>query len=149
MTRRILLTALLVTALTLQAQEKGNWRASSKNAKSLTGDVAFSGQKVSIALVPFTVAQIRTLTPAEIAATFDADASLPAAGNLYRTDIPAGRKFLHGNTLCGGEDTEWIVTYVSGRTLQLAFFSTIQMPVLTPEALTNSSNLCGIYTYTR
>jgi len=149
MTRRLLLAAILITTLTLHAQEKGNWRASSKNAKSFTGDIAFANDKIFINFLGFTVAQIRTLTPAELGTTFDADASAPANGNLYRTDIPAGKKFLHGNTLCGGEDTEWIVTYVSGRTLQLAFFSTIQMPVLTPEALTNSSNLCGIYTYTR
>jgi len=149
MTRRLLLTAILLLPLTLPAQEKGNYRAVSKNAKSLTGDIAFANDKLFINFAGFTIAQIRSLTPAELAATFDADPATPATGNLYRTDIPAGRKFLHNNSLCGGEDTEWVLTYLSGRNLQLAFFSTIQMPVLTPEALTNSPNLCGIYTYTR
>ena len=42
-----------------------------------------------------------------------------------------------------------MVTYVEGRTLQLAFFSAADMPTLTAEAVSNSTTLCGTYTYTR
>ena len=63
--------------------------------------------------------------------------------------MPAGKKFLHKNTLCGGEDTQWVATWVSGHTLRLAFFSGTAMPVLTTEAVANSTTLCGTYTYVR
>ena len=131
------------------AQEKGMWRAASKTARSITGDVAFSDIKVAINFSSFTIANIRNLTPAEISAAFDAVPAAGATGTLYRVEIPGAKKFLHSNTLCGAEDTEWIATYVTRRDLQLAFFSGSSMPVLTPEALSNSTNLCGLYSYVR
>jgi hypothetical protein len=131
------------------AQEAGYWRAASTTAKHITGDVALSDEKISINFSTYWIAQIRTLTPAELSAAFNAGASASASGNLYRLSIPSDKKMLHKSTLCGGEDTQWLATYSSGRTLQLAFFSTSQMPVLTPEALTNNSSLCGIFGYAR
>ena len=131
------------------AQEAGYWRASSKTAKSITGDVALSDQKISINFTAYWIAQIRTLTPAELSAAFGADASTPGNGNLYRLSIPSDKRMLHKNTLCGGEDTQWLATYTTGRSLQLAFFSTSKMPVFTPEAMTNDSSLCGIFGYER
>ena len=58
-------------------------------------------------------------------------------------------KFLHKNTLCGGEDTQWMVTSASGKSLQVAFFSGTTMPVLTPEVMANTTDLCGTYSYAR
>lgn len=145
---RIALASLL-TCSSLTAQEAGAWRAASSNAKAITGDVALSGQRVSINFTTYPMAQIRALTPAELAATFDAEPGAPGTGNLYRVSIPADKRFLHKNTLCGSEDTQWLVTYASGRSLQLAFFSSSQMPALSAEALANSSNLCGTFSYVR
>ena len=140
----------LVAALPAQAPEKGIWRASSKTAKSVTGDIAFSDVKVSINFYNFTIANIRSLTPAELSAAFDADPATPgAAGTLYRLVIPGSKKFLHGSTLCGAEDTQWIATYVNGRTMQLIFFSGGKMPVFALDELSNSGDLCGVYSYTR
>ena len=133
----------------LQAQEKGTWRAASTNARGVTGDIAFAGTKIAINFSGFTVAQIRELTPAETSAAFNLEGQNSAGGNLYRTSIPAEKTFLHKNTLCGSEETQWIATYVSGKTLQLAFFSGPQMPVLTADAMVNTTNLCGTYTYVR
>jgi hypothetical protein len=148
MTRRTLLAAtVLLTALTLPAQEKGAWRASSKSAKSITGDVAFSNDKISLNFATFPAAQIRTLTPAEIAAAFDGAAG--GAGNLFRVDIPAARHIVSKNSLCGSDDTQWVVTYVLGKTLQIDLFSGSDIPALTPEAMANPTNLCGTFTYTR
>ena len=148
----LLTAAILTLTLAASAQahnpERGIWRAQSKSAKSVTGDVAFSDIRVAIDFYNFTIANIRTLTPAELAAAFDTDASTPATGTLYRLVIPGTKKFLHG-TLCAAEDTQWIVTFVSGRSLQLLFFSGNDMPVLTPDALPNNPNLCGLYAYTR
>ena len=140
---------ILACSLTGMAQEKGVWRAISTTAQSITGDVAFSSDKISINFYSFTIAQIRALEPGEITAVFNPDGAPTGNGNLYRTDIPGTKKFVHHNTLCGKEDTEWVVTYVSGKDLQIAFFSGEKMPVLTPDAIANSTNLCGTYSYTR
>ncbi len=139
----------LSCSLSTVAQDTGYWRATSNSAKHITGDVALSGEKISINFSSYWIAQIRTLTPAELSAAFNADANAPGSGNLYRLSIPSDKKLLHKSTLCGGEDTQWLATYSTGRSLQLAFFSTSQMPVLTPEALSNNSNLCGVFGYAR
>ncbi len=130
-------------------QETGYWRAASATAKSITGDVSLTAEKITINFSTYWVAQIRALTPAELGAAFGADVSSPGSGNLYRLSIPADKRLMHKNTLCGGEDTQWLVTHTDGRTLQLAFFSTSHMPVFTPEAMTNATNLCGVFQYQR
>lgn len=152
MNRPKLLGALFVSALTIlpaPAQEKGTWRATSTTARSVTGDLLFGNEKLSINFSTFPIAEIRTLKPDEIAATFSPAVTPTGTGNLYRLSIPGGKVFLHKNTLCGSAETQWMVTYIEGRTLQLAFFSSPQMPVLTPEAVANTTDLCGTYTYTR
>ncbi|HVG27230.1 MAG TPA: hypothetical protein VM865_06465 [Acidobacteriaceae bacterium] len=143
------LAALLPCTTPAHAQEKGAWRAASKTARSLTGDLAFSDIKIAINFASFPIAQIRALTPAEAVTLFHTDEASPGAGNLFRLSIPGDKKFLHKNTLCGSEETQWAVTWVEGRTLQLAFFSTATMPSLTPEALASNTTLCGTFTYVR
>jgi hypothetical protein len=143
----VLLCVSLLLAAPLPAQEKGQWRAASKTAQSITGDISLNDRVIIINFASFTIAQIRTLSFAEGTALFD-DAS-QGAGNLFRTVVPGRKVFLHKNTLCGAEDTQWIATWVSGRTLRLAFFSGTAMPVLTAEALANATTLCGTYTYSR
>ncbi|MGI4827004.1 MAG: hypothetical protein ACRYFU_02270 [Janthinobacterium lividum] len=132
------------------AQEKGTWRAASTTAKGVTGDLFFSNQKLTINFGGgYTIAQIRTLEPAEANALFNLDSSAGGSGNVYRTSIPAEKKFLHKNTLCGSEETQWVITYVVGHELQLAFFSGPAIPVMTPDAVANATNLCGSYSYVR
>ena len=145
----VLLACSLTCSVLAIAQEAGYWRATSTTAKHITGDVALTSEKISINFSSYWIAQIRPLTPAELSAAFGADASAPGAGNLYRLSIPSDKKLMHKNTLCGGEDTQWLATYTTGRTLQLAFFSTSKMPVLTPDALANDSALCGVFGYAR
>ena len=150
--RRWVCGALAVTlafAISGAGQEKGTWRAASKTAHSITGDVAFGNEKMLIGLTGFPIAQIRDLQAAELGGAFEAPGDRAGKGNLYRVSIPGTKTFLHRNTLCGGEETQWMATYVAGKTLQLAFFSGAQMPVLTAEALANATNLCGTYTYVR
>ena len=50
---------------------------------------------------------------------------------------------------CGSEDTQWMATYVTGRTLKVALFSGEEMPEFTFEAISKSSAVCGTYTYAR
>jgi len=140
---------LLTCSLPSPAQDKGSWRASSSTANAITGDIAILDDKLSINLTAFTIAEIRKLEPAEAAAVFNADSQAPGGGNLYRLSVPAAKRFLHHNTLCGSEVTQWMATYVQGRDLQVAFFSGTKMPVFTPDALANSTDLCGTFSYIR
>jgi len=134
-------------SLSLAAQEKGEWSAKSSNAKTITGDIAIYDNKISIALLNFPLAQIRDLQPAELTAAFDADPG--GAGHLYRLGIAANQRFLHKNTLCGTEGVEWMITWVQGKNLRVAFFSNPSPPVLTFESLNNSPDLCGSFIYVR
>jgi hypothetical protein len=139
----------VVCCITAAAQDKGSWRAASSTAKSITGDVGLTDEKVAINFVSFTIARIRGLQAAEASALFDADSSGGGTGSVYRLNIPAAKTFLHHNTLCGSEDTQWMVTYAAGRSLHVAFFSGQTPPVFTLEALGNSSDMCGTFSYGR
>ncbi|HEY5381316.1 MAG TPA: hypothetical protein VIJ65_03615 [Acidobacteriaceae bacterium] len=150
--KRLLNAALACTflcALSSAAQEQGYWRAQSSNAKSITGDLNFSATKFTINFSTYTLAQIRTLQPADARALFNPDDPSAGAENLYRLSIPDTKRFLHHNTLCGGEETDWIITYIEGRDLQLAFFSGPSIPTLTPEAMADNPRLCGVFSYQR
>ena len=136
-------------ALACAAQDHGYWRAASTNANAITGDIDISNLKLTIDFTTYPLADIRTLSTAEVAAAFDADVNAGGNGTLYRLRVPAATKFLHKNTLCGTEDTEWMATYVTGRNLKVAFFSGADVPVLTVDALANSYDLCGTFTYAR
>jgi len=141
--------SVLICCMSATAQEKGNWRAASSTAQSITGDVTLSDEKISINFSGFTIARIRGLEPGEVSAAFDADSSAGGSGSLYRLSIPASKKFLHRNTLCGAEDTQWMATYVAGHSLHLAFFSGQKAPVFTLDAIANSTDLCGTFSYVR
>jgi len=144
-----LAAGIILVSVAGRAQDKGYWRAASSSASSITGDIAISGTKVQINFSSFVLAPIRTLTTSEVAAAFDADVNGNGTGNLYRLTVPATKRFLHHNTLCGTEDTQWMATYAEDKTLQVAFFSGASTPVLTMDALSNSTDLCGTYTYVK
>jgi len=140
----------LACSVSATAQELGYWRAASTTAQSVTGDVSLAETKIVINFYGFAMVHARDLDPAEVSSVFDADSNNSSdKGRLYKLNIPAARKFMHKNTLCGTEDTQWMATYVEGRTLHLAFFSGEKVPVFTLDAISNSTNLCGTYTYTR
>ena len=140
---------MLACSLPATAQDKGYWRAVSSNANNITGDLSISDAKITINLTGFTLAQIRRLQPTESDAVFDADPGAGGVGFLYRLNVPAAKRFLHHNTLCGSDDTQWLATYVEGRALHVAFFSGSDMPVLTTDALANSTDVCGTFSYSR
>jgi hypothetical protein len=142
-------TLALACSLSCSAQERGYWTAAGTNAAAITGDIAIADNRISINFAGFPLSQIRALTSAELSAAFDADSTTPGNGHLYRLSVPAEKRFLHKNTLCGTVDTQWMATYVSGRTLQVDFFSGSNPPTLTFEALSNATNLCGRFTYGR
>jgi hypothetical protein len=136
-----------VYCLPALAQDRGNWLASSSTARAITGDIAISDSKLTINFDRFTIAQIQRLNPNETSAVFAGEAG--GAGNLYRLSVPGTKRFLHHNTLCGSDETQWMITSVTGNMLQVAFFSGTKMPVFTPEAIANSTDLCGTFSYVR
>lgn len=144
-----LLALTLFLTITALAQEQGAWRAYNSTARSITGDVDITPEKLTINLSRFPVSRIRALEPAELSAAFDADAHNPGAGSLYSVNISGGKQFLNRNTLCGSEQILWMAAYAQGRSLKLAFFSGQKPPVFTLEALANSSDLCGTFVYTK
>ena len=146
----VLAVALLAgCSLSCAAHDGGYWRAASSAAVSITGDIAISNTKVMINFSSFPLVEARRLKPAEVSSVFDADVNAGIEGALYRVNIPAGKRFLRHNTLCGDEDTKWMATYVSGRSLQVAFFSGDEAPVFQFGVIQNSPALCGTYTYGR
>jgi hypothetical protein len=135
---------------TARAQEdRGYWRAASTNALAVTGDVSIGETKVTINFATFPLAPIRRLKPVEVSAVFDADVKAGIEGSLYRLHVPAGKYIMKRNTLCGSAETQWMATYATGKTLQVAFFSGDDMPVFTFDKVQNSTDLCGVYTYAR
>jgi hypothetical protein len=148
---KFITAALLISAsaISTTAQDKGFWNPQGSSARSITGDIAIAETKLQIQYVTFPMGQIRALKPEEAGALFDADVTAPGGGFLYRVAVAADRRFLHKNTLCGTDTVQWMVTWVQGRTLSVAFFSSTNPPVLTMDALGNSTDRCGIFTYSR
>ena len=146
----VLFSASVFSASVLSAaQQNGYWRAASTNALAITSDIAISTRSISINFDAFPLAEIRKLTPAEISAAFDADLNAGGSGSLYRVNIPAAKRFVKKSPLCGSEDTQWMVAYISGKTLTVSFFSGSDAPTLTFEALNNATNRCGTFIYAR
>jgi hypothetical protein len=139
----------LACSICASAQDKGYWRASSQTASRITGDLNIGDSKITMTFLSWPIAPIRALKPVEISAVFDADSNVAQAGNLYRINIAANQRFLHKNTLCGTEQTQWMATWIEGRNLHVAFFSGSNVPVFTFEAVRNSPDLCGTFLYTR
>jgi hypothetical protein len=137
------------TIATAQQPEKGYWRAASRTAASITGDISFSGSKITINFASFLISPVRLLKPAEVGAAFDEAVDTAGNGQLYNVNIPASRRFVKNNTLCGSQDTQWIAVYVANGSLKVAFFSGGDAPLMSFEALQKSTDLCGTYTFVR
>ncbi|MGD0157022.1 MAG: hypothetical protein ABSB50_13060 [Terracidiphilus sp.] len=146
----LLLSGAVVTPFRARAQEdRGPWTPASSNASAITGYIVIADGKVTIDYWIFPLAQIRRLKPVEVSSVFDADVSAGISGTLYRLRVPAAQRFEHKNTLCGGEDAQWMATYVAGKKMEVAFFSGDDMPVFTFDAMQKSSTLCGTFGYSR
>lgn len=145
----LLLICCLTTQAQAQTQERGYWRAASNSARSITGDVTLADEKITINFSTAPISRVRALQPTEISAVFDTDANAAGTGSLYRLNIPAEKKFIKHNTLCGSEDVQWMVAYAQGNSLQIVFFSGDKPPVLTFDAIANSSDKCGTFSYVK
>ena len=145
----VLLLSAALMAAQKEPSDKGNWHPLSKTAASITGPILLSEERLMMGFIPVTIAPIRHAEPAEVSSVFDLPADSNPGGELYRLNIPADRQLLHKNVLCGAEDTTYMLTATSGKTLQVAFFSGGKLPDLKPESIANSNTLCGTFTYSR
>jgi len=143
------LTLLLACPHSALAQDKGAWFAESSSAKTITGEISIAESRLTMDYFNFPIGQIRVLKPEEAGALFDADVNAPGGGYLYRLAVSANQRFLHKNTLCGSDDVQWMITWVQGRTLSVTFFSSPNPPVLTMDALANTTDRCGTFVYSR
>jgi hypothetical protein len=145
---RTLAASLLICCLTMaHAEERGYWRAASSSARNITGDITLADEKLTINFFNTPMSRVRALEATEVSAVFDTDSGSGGTGSLYRLNIPAAKKFAHHNSLCGSEDAHWMVAYAAGNSLQLAFFSGEKPPVFTFDAIANSTDKCGTFSY--
>ena len=145
----IALAGMVCLAAARAQEDRGLWSATSTNAHAITGDIAIAEAKVTLNFATFPLAPIRRLKPVEVSAVFDADVNAGIEGTLYRLHVPPGKYIVKKNTLCGGEETQWMATYVTGHSLKVAFFSGDDMPVFTFDAMQNTRALCGSFVYGR
>jgi len=145
----MLVVGVLSCTVIAHAQDQGYWRAASATATSITGDINIGKGKVTIDLLDFPIAPIKRLTPVEVSSVFDADVNAGINGDIYRLRVPFTQHFQKRNSLCGSEDAKWMVTYVTGHTLRVAFFSGDDMPEFTFDAISKSTALCGTFAYGR
>jgi len=126
-------------------------RAISHTAVSITGDIEIStDEAIVLGGKRYPSKLVRELQVDEIreaARLFSVEPprNSSALHALYKTDIPATQKLLRGNTLCGDEDTTWIVSLTDDENPQvwnLAFFSGAREP-----DLDSLPGLCGTYRY--
>jgi len=145
----LLAAALLIITLAIHAEERGYWRAASNSARNVTGDISLGDEKLTINFSTTTISKVRPLEPTEVSSIFDTDSAAAGTGSFYRVNIPSSKKYLHKNSLCGAENVQWMVAYASGNQLQLAFFSGDKPPVFTFDAMSNSTDKCGTFTYVK
>ena len=150
--RSLLVAAFAVVfafTLSATAQEDGPWRAASTNARAITGRYRLLSTKVHHQLHHFHHQPRSVRSKLRRSSRSSTPISPRAAAISSASTFQPIRRFLHKNTLCGSESTQWIVTYAQGRSLQVALFSGSTPPVLTVDALNDPSNLCGIFSYVR
>jgi len=124
---------------------------------SITGDIKSTPTTLTIAGHKLELRLVRQLNhddTANAAALLDTKITPNLIGVLYQTHLSAGTKLQGNNTLCGKNDTTWIVILLSQSNaprstadLYLANFSGSGEPDLRPSAIATSTHLCGTYWY--
>ena len=143
------LVGVICSTAQANAQDAGHWGPATDRTSTMTGEITIAPTRLTIYEARFPTALVRKLAPVEVSAVFDADIHAGIGGNLYSLYLPPRANIPGGDPLCGREATKWMATYVSGRTLHVAFFSGDDAPVFTFDEIANSTALCGTYVYTR
>ena len=117
---------------------------------SITGDIALTPGKLLMAHRAFPLKQARAIEPAHLA---DVGKIVNATGDvqsaaLYKTMVPRRTALLKANIICGSKDAEWMLAVFEKNELAVAFFAGAKEPDLAPNAVANSTDLCGTFSYT-
>lgn len=132
----VLLVSLTATSVAATATER--WRATSRTATSITGDIELSPSKLVAAGKTFPLA-----VAADVAG-FETSGG-PKSARIMRVTRDVNPVLLRGNTLCSSA-ARWIALYRSdaGEGLTLAVFSSQTQPQGESDP-----GLCATYYYTR
>ncbi len=126
------------------------WTAVSKTAMGVTGDLLVRPRSVAMAGHTIPLAFLHTLAGAPLqqaAALFPVPVNSRLRGALYKVSVPATTSFMRRNTLCGKQRTTFFVLLTDGSDLQLAMFAGRNEPNLSANAVANSTEFCGTYSY--
>jgi hypothetical protein len=127
------------------------WKALSRTADAITGDIELSPYQINIANMSFPVTLARSLRVNELQVAshiLSVSVTQGSVGRLYKTTIPATAVLKNGNTACGSEKVEWAVTMESpGDGLSMALFSGELEPIGQEQTGGTSTTLCGTFSY--
>jgi hypothetical protein len=129
------------------------WTAMSNTAMSITGDIELSSNELTLAGKSYALVLVSNIAAPQLAAAGEIVAmAQPTTASLYKLSIPAGTKLVNGNTICGPNAANWLLTVIgtgppaqTDQMLSLAFFSGSGKPDLASAA--NSTSLCGTFSY--
>lgn len=145
----MVLVGAICGAAQAKAPDVGHWNGANDRTVNMTGELAITPTELTIYESKFPLVLVRKLTPVEVGSVFDADTNARIGGTLYSLHAPPNVYYTGGSPLCGKEFIRWMATYVSGRTLYVAFFSGNDTPVFTFDAIADSTAMCGTYVYKR
>ncbi len=129
---------------------EGTWAAASRTAVSITGNVAFTSNKLTILHKDFPLTLVREIDRQHLAEVGKIVDYLrpPSSARLYRTLISRRSILVNGNTICGpNADAKWILAVADKNELSLAFFSSDSEPKLDYGTVSTGHDLCGTYSY--
>jgi hypothetical protein len=149
----------IVVGLAMSAQTRAqsgaqNWTAMSNTAMSITGDIELSPSALTLAGESYPLVLVQNIAAPQLAAAGEIVAmGQPTAASLYKLTIPATTKLVNGNTICGPNAANWLLTVIgtsppvqTDQMLSLAFFSGSGQPDL--ASASSSTSLCGTFSYT-
>jgi hypothetical protein len=126
------------------------WLAASKTAMSITGNITFASNKMTIREKVFPLKLVREIDSQhleDVGKIVDRPQP-PSSARLYKTAISKHASLVNGNTICGpGADARWVLVVSGSRELSLAFFSGDSEPNLDIQSVESDNNLCGTYAY--
>jgi hypothetical protein len=129
------------------------WTAMSNTAMSITGSIELSSNELTMAGKSYALVLASNVVPPQLgAAGLLVSMAQPTTASLYKLSIPSTTKLLNGNTICGPNAANWLLTVIgtsppvqTDQMLSLAFFSGSAQPDLASAA--NSTSLCGTFSY--
>jgi len=133
-----------------QKSSKQVWIAASQTARSITGDITLTSDKLILAHTTFPLTFVRDVKKEKLedaGKIVDLSGS-PSSARLFKTLVSRHSILLNSNTICGPDaDATWMLAVYNRGTLSLTFFSGAKEPNLDYKAAEASPYICGTYMY--